>query len=208
MANKQASQSKAAFTAHYLHAQMIAKLPYPTKLFTNQTIIVTGSNVGMGLEAARHFVRLDAAKVILAVRNLEKGEVAKSSIIESEKKPGHVVEVWELDLASYASIIAFAKRALSLPRLDAVVSNAGIYMYSFEMAEDNESTITVNNISTFLLAILLLPKLRETSVAHDKECVSTFTGSFVHYLTEFPERKAEKIFEGLADKEKARMNDR
>jgi retinol dehydrogenase-12 len=45
-----------------------AHLPYPTKKFTGQTIIVTSSNVGLGLEAARHFVRLDAAKVIIAVR--------------------------------------------------------------------------------------------------------------------------------------------
>jgi len=162
----------------------------------------------MGLEAARHFVRLDAAKVILAVRNLEKGEVAKKSIINSEKKPDSVVEVWELNLSSYASVIAFADRAKGLDRLDVVVENAGIYMYDFVMAENNESTITVNNISTFLLGILLLPKLRKTSVAHEKECVLTFTGSFVHFLTDFPERKAEKIFEGLADKETARINDR
>lgn len=197
-----------AFTAHHLHAQMIAKLPYPTKQFTSQTIIVTGSNTGMGLEAARHFVRLNAAKVILAVRNLEKGEAAKKSIIESEKKPEAIVEVWHLDLSSYASTVAFAQRANGLARLDVLVENAGIYMYEFQMAENNESTITVNTISTFLLGFLLLPKLRETSVAHSRETVLTFTGSFVHFLTNFPERKANEIFVELAIKEKAKMNDR
>lgn len=208
MSTEQASQSKAAFAAHYLHAQMVAKLPYPTQKFTGQTIIVTGSNIGMGLEAARHFVRLDAGKVILAVRNISKGEAAKKSILESEKRPDEVVEVWELDLASYASTKAFAQRAQGLERLDVVVENAGIYMYSFEMAEEDESTITVNNVSTFLLGILLLPKLRETSIAQRKETVLTFTGSFVHYLTEFPERIADKIFDELADRTKANMNDR
>jgi retinol dehydrogenase-12 len=208
MSFEQASQSKAAFAAHHLHAQMIAKLPYPTQDFTNQTIIVTGSNIGMGLQAARHFVRLNAGTVILAVRNLGKGQAAKKSIIESEKRSEDVVEVWELDLSSYASTKAFAKRAQNLSRLDVVVGNAGIYMYEFQMAEEDESTITVNNISTFLLGIMLVPKLRETSIAQKKETVLTFTGSFVHYLTEFPERQSSPIFAELAEKTKANMSDR
>ena len=182
-------------------------LPYPTKRFTGQTIIVTGSNVGMGLEAARHFVRLDAAKVILAVRTLSKGESAKASIESSERRPG-VVEVWELELASYASVKAFAEKAKGLERLDAVVENAGMYAFEFKMAEENEMTITVNLVSQFLLGLLLLPKLRQTSVSFNKETVLTFTGSFVHLLTKFPERKAEHIFEELARKETARISDR
>jgi retinol dehydrogenase-12 len=209
MSTEQETQSKGAMTAHWMHAQMWAKLPYPTKKFTDQTIVVTGSNIGMGLEAARHFVRLDAKRVILAVRNIEKGEAAKKSIIESEKRPENTVEVWDLDLASYASTKAFAQRAnRDLDRLDVVVGNAGIYMYDFEMAEEDESTITVNNVSTFLMGIMLLPKLRETSITHHKETVLTLTGSFVHYLTDFPERNADNIFKGLADKKKARMADR
>jgi retinol dehydrogenase-12 len=209
MSTEQETQTKNAMTAHWMHAQMWAKLPYPTEKFTGQTIIVTGSNVGMGLEAARHFVRLDAEKVILAVRNIQKGEAAKKSIIESEKRPDSTVEVWELDLASYASTKAFVKRVnRDLKRLDVVVANAGIYVYEFEMAEEDESTITVNNVSTFLMGIGLLPKLRETSIAHKTQTVLTFTGSFVHYLTEFPEQKADNIFKELAEKGKARMGDR
>lgn len=206
---EQDTQSLAGQTAHFVHAQMCAKLPYPNKRFTNQTIIVTGSNIGMGLEAARHFVRLEAGKVILAVRNLQKGESAKESILKSEKQAEDTIEVWELDLASYASTKAFAQRATrELERLDVVVANAGIYVYEFEMAEDDESTITVNNVSTLLMGIMLLPKLRETSIRHKKETVLTFTGSFVHFMTQFPERKAENIFKGLADENKAQMNDR
>ncbi len=184
-----------------------AKLPYPTKKFTGQTIIVTGSNVGMGLEAARHFVRLEASKVILAVRSIPKGNEAKKSIENSEKRLG-VVEVWELDLAKYSSVKLFAEKAKSLERLDVVVENAGIYTDRFEMAEEDESTITVNVVSTMLLGLLLLPKLRETALKFNKAPVLTFTGSFVHYQTSFPERKAKNIFQGLADGKTARMKDR
>ncbi|KAI9874677.1 MAG: hypothetical protein M1830_009419 [Pleopsidium flavum] len=124
------------------------------KQFTGQTIIVTGANCGLGLEAARHFIRLHAEKVILAVRNLEKGEAAKQSIETSEKRVD-VVEVWQLDLASYESVKQFASRAEGLNRLDVVVENAGIVTKKLSMMEDNESSITTNVISTFLLALLI-----------------------------------------------------
>jgi retinol dehydrogenase-12 len=208
MSTDQGSRSVGGATAHFVQAQMWTKLPYPTEKFTGKTIIVTGSNVGMGLEAVRHFVRLGAAKVIIAVRTLSKGEAAKASVLESEKCDASVVEVWELDLASYASTKAFARKALDLERLDVVVLNAGVYLYDFTMGEQDEMTVTVNVVDTFLLGIMLLPKLRATSVQHGKECVLTFTGSFVHFMTSFPERKAANIFEELADEKKARMNDR
>ncbi|TEY86440.1 hypothetical protein BOTCAL_0008g00140 [Botryotinia calthae] len=183
------------------------KLPYPQKSFAGKTIIVTGSNVGLGLEAARHLVRLDAAKVILAVRTSSKGEQAKAAIEASVGRKG-VVEVWPLDLESYDSVKAFASRAESLPRLDIVIENAGVFAFDWKMAEEDELTITVNAVSTLLLAFLLLPKLRETSVKFNQDAVLTFTGSFVHYLTEFPERAEKDIFEGLKNKETARMDDR
>jgi len=178
--------------------------PIPTHKFTGQTIIVTGSNTGMGLEAARHFVRLDASKVVLAVRSLSKGDAAKSSIESTTGRTG-IVDVWELDLASFASVRAFADRVMTLERLDVVVANAGVYLFDFTLAEGNETTITVNVISTMMMALMILPKLRETAVKFDKDVVLTFTGSFTHAMTKFEERKAESILRGLADKDTAKM---
>ena len=86
-------------------------------------------------------MRLDAEKVILAVRNVEKGEAAKRSIEETTNRK-NVVEVWQLDLASYESVKQFAKKANGLRRLDAIVENAGIATRNFRVSEDNESTIT------------------------------------------------------------------
>ena len=193
---------------HFIRSQLCLKLPTSTKSFAGQTIIVTGSNTGIGLEAARHIVRLGAAKVILAVRSRERGTAAAQSIADSTGRAG-VAEVWELDLASYESVRAFAERATTeLDRLDVVVENAGLYTHKFERAEDNERTITVNVISTMLLAVLLLPKLRETAERFGRDVVLTFTGSFVHWMTEFPERRAENILEELAHEDSARMKDR
>ncbi|KAK8134438.1 hypothetical protein PG984_006450 [Apiospora sp. TS-2023a] len=193
---------------HYIRSQFFTSLPVPSKDFSGHTIIVTGSNQGIGLEAARHFVRLKAAKVILAVRTVSKGEEAKRSIEASTGRQG-VVEVWSLDLCSYASVQAFAERAAtSLDRLDALVSNAGINISTFELAEDNESITTVNFVSTFLLAILLLPKLRETSLNQNKDAVLTFVGSFLHLVAKFEERKASNILEACADPKTTDMSDR
>jgi retinol dehydrogenase-12 len=189
-----------------LRSQFI-KLPYPSHKFTGQTIIVTGSNVGMGLEAARHFARLDAAKVVLAVRTRSKGEAAKASI-EASTKRRKVVEVWELDLASYASVKAFAAKAQRLERLDVVIGNAGMFTWTWELVEGDEKTVTVNVVSTFLLSLLLLPKLRETAVKTKKASVLSLTGSFTHFMTTFPERDNANIFEELARKDVARMDDR
>ena len=121
--------------------EQFTTLPYPETKHTGQTVIVTGANVGLGLEAARHLTRLNAEKVILAVRSLDKGEAAKKSIEETTGRKG-VVEVWQLDLSSYESVKQFIKRAEGLKRLDAIVENAGIATETYRLTEGNESTIT------------------------------------------------------------------
>ncbi len=68
------------------------QLPWPTTSFAEKTIIVTGANCGLGLEAARHFVRLGARKVVLGYRSVPKGEAAKEDIDSTQKSPG-VVEI-------------------------------------------------------------------------------------------------------------------
>ena len=143
---------------------------------------MTGANVGLGFEAARHFARLRADKVVIACRTTSKGEDAKKSIEESTGRKG-VVDVWPLDLNSYESVQAFAKRASALPRLDIVVENAGIATREFKAAEGNEMTITTNVISTFLLSLLILPKLRETATTLNITPVLTIVSSEVHFFT-------------------------
>ncbi|KAJ0328991.1 hypothetical protein COL922a_013039 [Colletotrichum nupharicola] len=72
----------------FLYSQLFFEPRAPTTLFTDQVIIVTGSNVGLGYEAVRHFVRLNAARVILAVRNVEAGHKAKETIEQSTGRQG------------------------------------------------------------------------------------------------------------------------
>ncbi len=105
-------------------------------------MIVTGANVGLGLEAARHLTRLDAAKVILACRSIEKAEAAKKSIEETTQRRG-VVEVWQVDLSSYESVKQFARRVEGLERLDAIIESAAIATQKYSVFEGNESTLSI-----------------------------------------------------------------
>lgn len=196
-----------AFLLAFIYKQLFVTPPYPEYAFTGQTVIVTGSNVGLGMEAARHLVRLNAEKVILAVRSVEKGEKAKASIEESTGRLG-VAEVWSLDLASYESVKAFVKKAEGLKRLDAVVENAGIATREYNQAEDNEATITTNVVSTFLLALMILPKLRETATKYNVTPRLTIVSSEVHAFTTIPERSSPNIFDKLNEKDTANMVDR
>ena len=191
----------------FFYSQFFEYLPYPKQSFSGQTIIVTGSNTGLGLEAARHITRLDAAKVILAVRSIPRGEAAQKSIETSTNRKG-AVEVWNLDLGSYASVKDFAKKVEGLDRLDAVIENAGIARQVWSVLEDNESTITTNVVSTFLLGLLLLPKLRETGQKFNITPHLAVTSSAVHAWTPLNERKSKSIFDALNDKETANMKER
>ncbi|MCJ1301241.1 hypothetical protein MMC08_004040 [Hypocenomyce scalaris] len=136
-------------------------LAQPTTSYTAKTIIVTGSNTGLGLEAALKFVTLDAKRVILAVRSLTKGETARRQIEERTKRTG-VVEVWELDMASFASVQAFAARVgRECERVDVLVLNAGLIVREKKGGKEGwEETLQVNTLATALLGLLLFSKLK------------------------------------------------
>ena len=151
-----------------LHTQIVFKPPFPTTNFSGKTIVVTGANVGLGKEAMAHFVRLGAEKVICAVRSISKGEAAKAKI-ETETKRAGIIDVYHLDYANYDSVKSFAAQVAKLARIDIVVLKAGIATEQYEMFEDNESTITVNVVSTALLTLLLLPILRSSAAKFNNE---------------------------------------
>lgn len=161
--------------ADFLKSQLVP-LPYPTANFAGQTIIVTGANTGLGLEAARHFVRLGAAKVILACRDVEKGEAAVRGI----DAPLDVAEVWHVDLCNHESVKEFCARAQKLDRLDVLVENAAVKLPYYEEVESMETVITVNVISTFLMAMLLLPKLHLTGARNNVIPHLVIVGSNAH----------------------------
>ena len=200
-----------SFLAAFIRRQFISYPPVPTASFKGKTAIVTGASSGLGLEACRWMVRLGASQVILACRNVEKGKAAANNIQASTSCSSDTLQVWHLDLSSYASIQAFSGRVeAELPRLDVLVANAGLWATKFRLTEDNEETITTNVVSMSLLAFLLHPKLRETAAKYKTQTHFTVTGSELYQQAKFKERRAPtgQLFTTLNDQSEANMFDR
>lgn len=129
--------------------------------FNGKTIIVTGSNTGLGFRAARGFLELSASHVILAVRNTSKGDIARGQL-EAQTGSIGAISVYELDMNSFASVKRFAERvSQEFGKIDIVILNAGLRNREYVTSPEGwEETLQVNTLSTTLLALLLLPKLR------------------------------------------------
>ncbi|KAI1130049.1 short-chain dehydrogenase/reductase-like protein [Nemania abortiva] len=175
----------------------------PQADFTGKTVIVTGANTGLGREAVRHFAQLNAKKVILGCRDLKKAQAAKEDIEATVTDKQCELETWEVNLESFDSVRAFCNRASTLDRLDIVVENAGLLSQKYHVAEGYERLCTVNVISTWLMALLLLPTLRKTQVEFYREtgepamphlCI---VGSNAQFYTKFEQRNEPSIFEAL-----------
>jgi NAD(P)-dependent dehydrogenase (short-subunit alcohol dehydrogenase family) len=192
----------------FLYSQFFVTPQYPNQSFEGQTVLITGANVGLGKEAARHVTRLGAERVILGVRNVPAGEEAKADIEKSTGRSG-VCEVWKVDLSSFESVLAFGDRVAKLPKLDTAILNAAIATGEFSIAEGYERTLTVNVINTLLLGFLILPVLKTTRRNNPSRTPRlTFVVSEVHGWVEFPEYKEDKPMKMLSDQAITNMNDR
>jgi NAD(P)-dependent dehydrogenase (short-subunit alcohol dehydrogenase family) len=128
-----------------------------------KTVIVTGGNTGLGKATATGLAKL-GADVIFTSRDASKGAKAKAEI---EAAAGRSVRLELLDLASFASIRAFAARILeTTPKIDVLVNNAGLILDRYETTDEGfETTFGVNHLGHFLLTQLLLPRIEESAPA-------------------------------------------
>ena len=131
---------------------------------SGKTIVVTGANSGIGLEAAREFARKHA-DVILACRDLGKARTAAADITASA--PGAKVDVMELDLSNLASVRGFSD-AFHLQRqtLHVLCNNAGVMAIPYRQTADGfEMQFGTNHLGHFALTGLLLDRLLATEGA-------------------------------------------
>lgn len=153
-------------TTLFLKSQFCTKVQWPPKdtNLEGKVAIVTGSTSGLGLEASRQLLRLGLSGLIIAVRSTAKGECTASEF--RSQFPAANIQVWPLEMESYDSIQAFARRAdTELSRVDIAILNAGLQAAHFGIVAGtgHERLIQVNYLSTMLLAILLLPILKAKS---------------------------------------------
>ncbi len=128
---------------------------------SGKTVVVTGANSGIGLEATRAFAR-KGAHVVMACRDVGRGESAKATV--REDAPAASLTVRELDLADLDSVRTFAEAVADEERaLHVLCNNAGVMAIPRrETADGFERQFGVNHLGHFALTGLLLPTLRET----------------------------------------------
>lgn len=123
--------------------------------FRGRTVVVTGANSGLGLATSRELARV-GARVVMAVRDIDKGQAAAQSIRGE-------VEVRHLDLATLGSVHAFAD-AWSGP-LDVLINNAGVmHVPQSATADGFETQFGVDHLGPFALTNLLLPHITDRVV--------------------------------------------
>jgi len=111
-----------------------------------KTVIITGGNAGLGLEAARQFLVLGVSRIILACRSLSKGQEATALLradpAVKDSNPDATIEVFELDLDDYQSGLRFANKVKrEVKELDILLNNGGIATLRYEKSKSGHEQI-------------------------------------------------------------------
>jgi NAD(P)-dependent dehydrogenase (short-subunit alcohol dehydrogenase family) len=128
---------------------------------SGKKVIITGANSGIGFEAAKKLSE-KGAHVILAARNLEKGNRAVESLVQGNREAS--VELMKLDLADLASVRDFTSAFMDkFSSLDILINNAGVMIPPYGKTKDGfELQFGSNHLGHFAMTGLLLPLLKKT----------------------------------------------
>ena len=135
--------------------------PIGTAATGARTVVITGGNTGLGFACANAILQSPHGApwhVVLACRDKDRAQAAVDQLTRGAGLAGQV-EAMSLDLASLASVRAFAAELMkrlsagSIPPLHAVVCNAGVNSGTKNTvtADGFESTFDVNHLGHFLL---------------------------------------------------------
>ncbi len=120
--------------------------------------IVTGASSGIGVETAR-VLALGGADVVLAVRDVERGEAVAARLRARLPQAAGAVGVTGLKLDDLGSVRRFAEIHGDRP-LDVLVNNAGVMATPLGVtAQGVEQQLGINHVGHFALTRALLPAL-------------------------------------------------
>lgn len=132
--------------------------------YANQTILITGSTSGCGLECARALGRV-GCRLILTTRSRKRGENILRLIQDEAKAAGvdTFVNMLEMDMTSFRSIELLPShlKKLGLQQIDIAILNAGVYHTDFRLCPETgwEETLQVNILAPSALTKILRPYL-------------------------------------------------
>jgi NAD(P)-dependent dehydrogenase (short-subunit alcohol dehydrogenase family) len=128
---------------------------------SDETVIVTGANSGLGFEATRAFASAGAT-VVLACRSRDRAESARDEL--GQRIPDADLDVHDLDLGDLASVRQFADEfRANYDDLRVLCNNAGVMAIPrSETADGFETQFGVNHLGHFALTGHLLEPLIAT----------------------------------------------
>lgn len=170
----------------------------------DKTVIITGSNKGIGKEAAKQIAKL-GAKVYMACRSLASANEAREEIVNETGNPN--VFVRYLDIASVDSINNFAEQfKKEESKLDVLINNAGLWTKTKKLTELNvEQTFAVNVLGHHLLTKLLLDELRNAAPSRIINTASHYAGGLDIDDINFDKRKYNETLAYKQTKQANRM---
>jgi NAD(P)-dependent dehydrogenase (short-subunit alcohol dehydrogenase family) len=130
-----------------------------------KVFIVTGANAGIGFATSKLLAQAGAS-VVMACRNLERGETAKKRVIA--ESGSNLVELGIVDLSSLSSIRNFVREFESkYSQLHGLINNAANFDISAKQPsftlEGAEVIFATNHLGPFLLTNLLLDRLKASA---------------------------------------------
>ncbi|TCD63927.1 hypothetical protein EIP91_004774 [Steccherinum ochraceum] len=161
-------------------------LPVVQVDLTGRTVLVVGSNTGLGYEAAKHLARMNPKRLIGTCRTDEKCRATEESI--KKETDFNAVECWPLELSSFSSVKAFVDRFErdGEGRLDIVLLNAGVAIFDYTVTEDgHETQVQINYLSSALLSLLLVPTMLRTAEKTGRFSRLALVSSRQHFRVSF-----------------------
>ncbi|WP_254767069.1 oxidoreductase [Salinilacihabitans rarus] len=160
---------------------------------SGRTIVITGANSGIGLEATRELAR-NGATVIMACRSVDRGEAAARDV--REDVPDADLRVEACDLASLDSIRAFADRLGDEP-IDGLVNNAGVMAIPRSETDDGfEMQFGVNHLGHFALTGLVLENLLGDDGDRESRIVTVSSRMHERGEIDFDDLHGERSYDG------------
>lgn len=163
---------------------------------SGKLIVITGSNSGIGAEAA-WILASRGARVVMACRNVEKAKAAVSGFVAAHPEISEAsFDVMQLDLNDLESITSFAAEIAQRHRtVDVLVCNAGIMAVPLSRTKQgHEAQFGTNCLGHYALIHRMLPQLHANAPAEARVVLVSSGAHTITKTIKLEDLSAEKAY--------------